>query len=346
MPTNRNRSSESARRKQRSIHFNICLRCSGPRDSDSLVCNSCLEKRRQKRKQQDSQRKSASLCRCGRKPEDGKELCKDCLERGKKNASTQRIKHKEMGGCITCGKPPMLGTTTCQECAARATRRTLERYESNKEKGICPFCGENLDDKFRCAACHKNHLKNGKARWHQQRLVVLQHYGGKCVCCEETTHEFLEIDHIGGGGAKHRKEVGSHMMEWIIKNDFPDDLQVLCANCNRGRGKFGNCPHAVEPPLPSSKHGRRYRRRRLQAIENYGGKCVCCGEDNWAFLEFDHINNDGNLHRETVKNLVYWLIRNNYPDNIQLLCSNCNRVKQFYPALFEQMTAHDRKSRL
>src|ERR1019366_4483037 len=33
-------------------------------------------------------------------------------------------------------------------------------------------------------------------------------YGGKCACCGETERIFLTIDHIGGGGAEHRRQFG------------------------------------------------------------------------------------------------------------------------------------------
>ena len=69
-------------------------------------------------------------------------------------------------------------------------------------------------------------------------------YGGKCVCCGETIIEFLTIDHINGGGTKHRKEVvGGRLYDWLIKNNFPEGYQILCMNCNMAEGIFGGCPH-------------------------------------------------------------------------------------------------------
>src|SRR5690349_6288281 len=42
---------------------------------------------------------------------------------------------------------------------------------------------------------------------------------------------------------------------------------------------------------------------RQQALEAYGGRCVCCGESTPEFLHFDHVNNDGAEHRrELAKN--------------------------------------------
>lgn len=63
------------------------------------------------------------------------------------------------------------------------------------------------------------------------------------------------------------------------------------------------------------------------AFNAYGGyKCVCCGETLEKFLTLDHINNDGNKHRKSIKtNTVYgWLKKNKYPSGFQILCFNCN----------------------
>jgi len=72
---------------------------------------------------------------------------------------------------------------------------------------------------------------------------------------------------------------------------------------------------------------------RLQALEAYGGKCACCGENTPEFLQFDHKNNDGYIHRKnnTARGgIALWLKQNGYPDTIQLLCGNCHAAKSFY----------------
>lgn len=73
-------------------------------------------------------------------------------------------------------------------------------------------------------------------------------YGGmKCVCCGETIPYFLSLDHIHGGGTKHRKLLGGSgdaVMRDLEKKGFPPGYQVLCHSCNLG--KFlngGKCPH-------------------------------------------------------------------------------------------------------
>lgn len=75
---------------------------------------------------------------------------------------------------------------------------------------------------------------------------VFEHYGGKCSCCGESQFEFLSIDHINNNGSEHRKDIkksGTHFYKWIIDNNYPDDLQILCLNCNLSKGFYGYCAH-------------------------------------------------------------------------------------------------------
>lgn len=64
-------------------------------------------------------------------------------------------------------------------------------------------------------------------------LCVLNNYGAICVMCHENDTMALTIDHIGGGGNKHRHKVGvgTKFYNWLIKNNFPPGFRVLCANC-------------------------------------------------------------------------------------------------------------------
>lgn len=78
------------------------------------------------------------------------------------------------------------------------------------------------------------------------RKECLAHYGGKCACCGETESAFLGIDHINGGGGKHRKSLGHwgvNFYAWLRREGWPDGYQVLCHNCNQAKGYYGVCPH-------------------------------------------------------------------------------------------------------
>lgn len=77
-----------------------------------------------------------------------------------------------------------------------------------------------------------------------RRLAVLSAYGGKCACCGDATYEFLTVDHINGGGGKHRREIKQSLYQWLKRNNFPPGFRILCANCHLAISFFGGCPHA------------------------------------------------------------------------------------------------------
>ncbi len=75
-----------------------------------------------------------------------------------------------------------------------------------------------------------------RAREIKIRERVFEHYGERCSWpgCNVSDMDMLQLDHIGGGGNKHRREVGKgqQFYRYLIKNGFPAGLRVLCANHN------------------------------------------------------------------------------------------------------------------
>lgn len=61
-----------------------------------------------------------------------------------------------------------------------------------------------------------------------------------------------------------------------------------------------------------------------QVLDHYGHECNCCKEANPLFLTLDHKNNDGFLDKKLGPNILYKVIRENFPDTYQILCYNCN----------------------
>lgn len=129
--------------------------------------------------------------------------------------------------------------------------------------GICPKCGNpSRTDHSYCHPCHLAHCreqyqKHKEYRKETMRVYrasvkkrVFDHYGRVCACCGETEPLFLDIDHIDNDGAEHRKKhkltAGTQFYVWLIKNNFPDNFQTLCSNCNRGKFRNGGvCPHHI-----------------------------------------------------------------------------------------------------
>jgi hypothetical protein len=75
---------------------------------------------------------------------------------------------------------------------------------------------------------------------------------------------------------------------------------------------------------------------KFTVLSHYGNnKCACarCGFDDIRALSIDHINNNGNTHRNTGSlfrgtNFYHWLKNNNYPEGYQTLCMNCQFIKR------------------
>lgn len=93
-------------------------------------------------------------------------------------------------------------------------------------------------------------LAKAKARHIRLKINTMEKYGGAyCACCGEDHFEFLSIDHINGGGSKHRRELKSsgksyNMYQWLRANNYPEGFRVLCMNCNCAMGLYGYCPHS------------------------------------------------------------------------------------------------------
>ena len=144
---------------------------------------------------------------------------------------------------------------------ANLERKKLKRkelYEKNKdeinrkrrERAKLPEVRKKLREDYkiwkknnpeRASELNKKSLKKYSDKC---RKLVFEHYGKKCVCCGEDIEEFLTIDHINGGGEKHRKRIGRKINRWLVKNNFPEGFQTLCFNCNWGKHINGGiCPH-------------------------------------------------------------------------------------------------------
>lgn len=118
-----------------------------------------------------------------------------------------------------------------------------EHGRSNRKK--CPDC--RRAESARRRAKYPEATRAYAAKWASERRArnrdqVFAHYGEECECCGENERAFLAVDHIYGGGTQHRREVGSDIYNWLVRNGFPDGFRILCHNCNWAEA-HGGCPH-------------------------------------------------------------------------------------------------------
>ncbi len=119
--------------------------------------------------------------------------------------------------------------------------------------------------------------------------------------------------------------------EWKVKNRdrlLADRRKWYAENMNEERRE-----------AKRQSRARNYKKLKNKIFDHYGRECACCGEDNIKFLSIDHINSDGGEHRERLRSgghahrqnsgdKVYRDIVKHWPDDIQILCYNCNMGKQ------------------
>jgi hypothetical protein len=143
--------------------------------------------------------------------------------------------------CCKCGIRPARATgKLCEECLERDRARAQRRIEA----GLCRTCGKpNNTEYSACPTC----LEKRRAFFRKLRLEVITAYGGaRCACpgCDVVELDFLHIDHVHNDGAAHRRKIGAaNLYSWLKANGFPPGFQVLCANCNLAKSRYGQCPH-------------------------------------------------------------------------------------------------------
>ena len=123
-----------------------------------------------------------------------------------------------------------------------------KRYEENKEKYKKMGKEYREKNKEQVNKQKREHYQvSGKIKQQQNKKIIVEYYSEgrnccNCPSCNESNIEFLAIDHIEGGGGKHRKQVSGNFYNYLIKEDFPEGYQILCHNCNVAKRDKGYCP--------------------------------------------------------------------------------------------------------
>lgn len=206
--------------------------------------------------------------------------------------------------CDKCKRDAVDNETLCFYCKDKRNARRNKRIAD----GVCLDCKSLAVQGKRFCQRHID-VKKYKAKDTIEKRMRL----GLCVQCKAPSQnqkcdacKSKRLEHL-----KQRYEKG------------------FCESCNELRlynSKY--CKYHNDYHINFGK------RKRQQVLDAYGGKCVCCNENNPAFLAIDHINNDGSLDRNKgirSQQLIIKIIRENFPDKYQILCHNCNTAKHFWP---------------
>lgn len=188
------------------------------------------------------ERINAGLCsRCGKDSlYAGTQECKSCLEKGRCRQRNRNNRKTKFGLCATCTRLLDRKGSICKSCLRKSE-------ESRKGKIRWCNCGERpaRPNKKRCQQCADADSAAVCRKHRAVRLSAIAKLGNCCACCGEIIPEFLQIDHINGGGSKHIRSFksGGKYYSWLRDNATNGDFQILCANCNIAKHQHKECPH-------------------------------------------------------------------------------------------------------
>jgi len=185
---------------------------------------------------------------CGKPTVVGTSNCTECKIRKAKNLAVKRKKRRLLGLCTVCGCQPEPGYTKCLICKEKHNKFNREVRRLRVLAGLCSECdAPQVLGRTKCAKCAEIARLIMETLHQTRKTIILNHYGAMCACCGISDKEFLTLDHINNDASEYRKSKihggGTHSYKYVIDNDFPEDFQILCWNCNCAKGAYGMCPH-------------------------------------------------------------------------------------------------------
>lgn len=135
----------------------------------------------------------------------------------------------------------------CHKCKVELCNSNWFSYLRGHER-ICKTCTRTRLRGYYLAKVEYNRAKQSKYILELKKRVF-EHYGNMCVCCGIDYFFYLQLDHKNNDGAEHRKALGNtgkvakSWWLWVIRNEFPNTLQLLCANCHLAKTRGQPCQH-------------------------------------------------------------------------------------------------------
>ena len=126
--------------------------------------------------------------------------------------------------------------------------------------------------------------------------------------------------------------LNGNAITWINRKENVE--QGKCAVCKNDRNLHHTfCDtHWIKKKVAGK---RKNRELKIEVLSAYGDlACICCGEQNVAFLTLDHVNNDGWKERNEHGKIRYAsyarLKKEGFPKDppLQVMCYNCNNGKR------------------
>lgn len=137
----------------------------------------------------------------------------------------------------------------CRDCGKEKDLDEFVKARGYKDgrRSFCKPCwaDKSMEYKQATPGSFERQAAASKRQREDAKRQVFEYYGNVCACCGESCLLFLTVEHIDGGGRKHRKTMGAQTIYvWLVNSGFPGGFEILCYNCNCGkRVNGGVCPH-------------------------------------------------------------------------------------------------------
>jgi len=136
---------------------------------------------------------------------------------------------------------------------------------------------------------------------------------GKWSQCRECTTGKSTKEIGVTGKIINGKKKCSKCRQWKVIKNFSKNCAIKC-------GLESQCKKCQQALLFKET-----RRIRIICMLGYGGRCICCGENNIELLTIEHIRNKRFNHiRGNTRIIMKELIRLRFPKDHTVLCFNCN----------------------
>jgi hypothetical protein len=144
------------------------------------------------------------------------------------------------GLCRDCGNvPPRTGRKICLNCHVARTERQSRRAAKLKASGQCVQCRAlAVEGKTLCQQCSDFAIESARHRRRENKLAVIERFGGKCSECGESDIRTLTIDHVNNDGniecaGKSKRITSVEFYARLVKDARARiDLKLLCFNCH------------------------------------------------------------------------------------------------------------------
>lgn len=280
-------------------------------------------------------------------------------------------KHNEHKYCIDCNVELILdqnwnegfGVYVCGDCKKERIRKFQKETNYNRLKnldlkndlnfnygGECGCCGEKIWQFLTIDHINNDgYIDKRDNGYNLKQLPKLgypkDNYQLLCMNCNYSKgHNKFCVHNIKNMGDNCNFCNKQLKKENMFIHDF-EGSNAICYDCSISINKRTNSP--ITRITYTKK--REVSKLKQDVFDNYGGSCVCCGENEYYFMTIDHILGGGssriNKNHLTAGNTFYrWLRNNDYPTDLyQLLCYNCNCSKGHYGQCYHKLAEQQGK---